>query len=122
MRDLSELMPTATAPELDPIMAYKGVYALCTTDKSGHMLKATHYASVLVGGSQPIWAVWRTSGRFQRFFSYRSEIEAAYPKLVWRRKMATWQLYDLTDKSIETRRAELETIYGKGVPVHEAVE
>lgn len=116
MIELDQLLPTATAPELDPILAYKGVYALCTTDKSGRLLKATHYASVLVGGSSPLWGVWTVRGKFLRFYSFRSQIESTYPKLVWRRKMATYSLIDITDKSVESRRAELETVYGRAIP------
>ncbi len=113
MLHLDELLPTAVAPELDPILTYKGVWALCTTDKTGKVLKATHYCSVLVAGRDPMWGVWLVSGKFVRFAGSRTQIENAYPRLVWRRKMATYQLIDTTDKSVETRRAEIATVYGK---------
>lgn len=109
---------TVSLPEIGDLMSYRGVYALCTvTGKGGRrLLKATRYATVLIGGPSPLWGVWRIDGRFDRFFGFRSEIEEAFPRLVWKRKMATWKAVDLTDKSIATRRAELETVYGKSIP------
>ena len=112
MMDLT--LDTATVPEISTLMAYKGVYVLCTRGREGR-LKATHYASVLIGGSTPLWGIWLVSGRFVRFASSRHMIEEAYPRLVWRRKMATWACTDVTDKSVETRRAELEVTYGKHI-------
>jgi hypothetical protein len=110
---------THDIPALSEIMAYKGLYALCTVKKetSGNVkLKATHYACCLVYGSSPIWGVWTVNGRFQRFFSYKSEIAGAYPSLVWRRKAASWSLSGVEDLSVEQRRARLETRYRSKLP------
>jgi hypothetical protein len=102
-------------PAPDPLRAYKSVWALCTVSKD-NTLKATHYAVVLVGGSTPTWGVWTVTGKFQRFAASRGQIERAYPKLRWRRKMATWACSDLEDKSVAARRAELAEIYGQPLP------
>ncbi len=108
------LATLATLPELEELQAYKGMYALCTVGKDGR-LHATHYAVILIGGNSPIWGVWTVQGRFQRFLGSKAQIEKAYPKLVLRRRMATWRCTDVTDKSLETRRAELETLHGKRI-------
>jgi len=107
-------------PELGPILAYKGVWALCTTNKDGDALKATHYASCLISGNRPIWGVWTVAWKFLRFYGSRLDIEEAYPRLVWRRKMATYLLQDITDKSVAARRSELAQVYKKAVPEVEA--
>jgi hypothetical protein len=99
---------TSEAPDLGAILAYKGLWALCTTNKSGEVLKATHYASVIIGGPHPVWCVWTVRGKIQRYFGSRGQVERAYPNLVWRRKMATWALHDPTDKPAAVRRHELE--------------
>lgn len=104
------------APDLDPILAYKGVWALCTVNQKTEELKATHYASCLIAGSYPVWGVWTVLGKFLRFHGSRTDIEEAYPRLVWRRKMATWSLHDITDKSVATRRHELGAVYKKTLP------
>jgi len=114
--------PAYRAPQLDPFLTYKGVYALCTTRKDGSVLKATHYACCLVQGVRPVWGVWTVQGKFLRFYPYKHSIAEAYPKLVWRRKMATWSLTDITDKSLETRRDELSKLYSKPMPKDESYE
>jgi hypothetical protein len=111
MLDISPRFRHFKAPELDPILTYKGLYALCTQDKSG-LLKATHYTCVLVGGNTPIWGVWTVQGRFLRFHPGRRHIEKTYPKLVWRRRMATWALADIEAKSVQDRRNELKEHMG----------
>ena len=55
------------------------------------------------------------AGKFVRFASSRAQIERAYPKLVWRRKMATWQCTDVENKSVVQRREELAQLYGQEV-------
>ena len=110
---------TQQLPELEELRAYKSIYALCTVvqAKGEHQrqYRATHYACVLIGGPTPTWGVWSVRGTFVRFASSREQIERAYPKLVWKRKMATWQCTDTEDKSIEKRRNEIEELYGKKV-------
>jgi hypothetical protein len=104
----------AVEASVEALRAYKSVYALCTVGKDKE-LKATHYAAVLVGGAAPTWGVWLVNGKFQRFAGSRAQIERAYPKLVWRRKMATWQCTDVENKSVATRRSELEDLYGQRI-------
>ena len=113
---MNDLMTTlATVPELETLMMYKGLYALCTVDKDGKALKATHFCGVMIGGPSPVWAIWLVDGRFVRFANSRAQIEKMYPHLTWRRRMATWHCSDVTDKSLGTRRAELEDRYGKRI-------
>ena len=104
-----------SVPDLDPILAYKGVWALCTRGDDG-LLKATHFTVVLVLGRSPIWGIWTVDGKFIAFAGSRNQIERRYPHLTWRRRMATWQMADITDKSVEKRRAELKETYGKNLP------
>jgi hypothetical protein len=104
-------------PNIESIMAYKGIYALCTVTMKE--LKVTHWAAVLIAGSHPVWGVWTVKGKFLRFYSFRSQIEEDYPRLVWRRKMGTWTCVSFDDKSIPARRSELEKKYGKAVPAPE---
>jgi hypothetical protein len=114
----TELMPV---PPMGAIMSYRGVYALCTTASDGR-LKATHMAHCLIGGPTPMWGVWTVAGRFQRFFTFRHEIERTYSKLVWRRWVGTWNLTNVSDKSAAERREELRRIYHRGVTgIHEPV-
>jgi len=103
-------------PAEDVLRAYKSVWALCTTNKEGHALKATHYACVLVGGPHPIWGVWAITGKFLRFAAGRTELERTYPKLVWRKWMLTWQCVDITNKSVERRREELAIVHNRKLP------
>lgn len=112
---MADVIPIrAPEPDIELLRTFRGIHVLCTVEKGRkRSLRATHYASVLIGGPSPIWGVWTVQGRFLRFYGSRHEIEAAYPKLVWRRHMATWQCVDTEDKSIEKRRAELESTYGK---------
>lgn len=105
-----------TTPTIESIMAFKGIYVLNTIDRYGQ-LKATHYTCVLVGGPQPVWGVWTISGRFSRFFTFRSEVERAYPELVWRRKAARWQMAGVLEKQkTDDKRAELAYAYGAQLP------
>lgn len=112
---LAEIIPIrAVEPDLEELRAFRGIHALCTVERGKkRLLKATHYASVLIGGPRPVWGVWTVAGKFLRFYGSRHEIERAYPKLVWRRHMATWQCISTEDKNIAKRRMELETTYGK---------
>jgi hypothetical protein len=114
------------APPLGAVMAFKGVWALSVldTDKdTGHIgiRRATHYACCLIAGSNPVWGVWTVRGVFQRFFSYRTDIAAAYPDLVWVRKVATWSLTDIREMSTELKRATLAEKYHQPLPKKEDV-
>jgi hypothetical protein len=99
------------APDLSGVMSYKGVYALSTINHKTGQLKATHFACCVISGPRPVWAVWNVSGRFQRFFGLKSEIESHYPQLVWRRKMAAWNLTSVHNPDVKTRIHELEETY-----------
>lgn len=100
-------------PPLGAIMAYRGVHALCTVAETG-MLKATHYATCLIGGRDPMWGVWNVNGTFQRFFGSKAQIAEAYKNLTWRRKNATWSLVDIHTKDVKVRREELRKLYRRG--------
>ena len=108
-----------TPPPLDPILAYRGVHVLCTTNKHGNVLKANYYCSCLVMGRNPIWGMWTVGGRFLRFYGSRSEIEADYSRLVWRRKMARFTLESLRNHSLSLRREQLKDEYKKALPKQE---
>lgn len=103
-------------PPLDPILNYRSVWLLCSTNKYGDLLKGRYYASVLTGGSSPLWGVWTVGGRFVRFYSGRTEIEADYSRLVWRRKMASWDLNEIRDHSLQERRAKIASSYNAPIP------
>jgi hypothetical protein len=107
-------MNELVVPPLGAIMAYRGVHALCTVAKETDMLRATHYATCLIYGREPVWGVWTVHGVFQRFFSSRTEIANAYPRLVWRKKQATWNLIGVHDMDVTERRKELKQIYKRG--------
>jgi hypothetical protein len=103
-----------TPPDLSGVMSYKGIHALCTVTASkdgGRVLRATHYACCLIYGSSPVWGVWTVGGRFLRFASSRGQIADAYPNHVWRRKVASWNLEEVTEADVETRRARLAERY-----------
>jgi hypothetical protein len=102
--------------DLQDVLTYKGVWALCTTNKDGTQLKATHLAAVLIGGPSPLWGVFTIEKKFVRYAGSRAQIEAAYPTKVWRRKMATYHLIDWEHKSVETRSVELREVYGRELP------
>jgi hypothetical protein len=96
------------------LMVYKGVWALCSLDRKKQLLKATHCAMCLIQGPSPMWGVWliKPNGlKFQRFAFNRADIEKAYPKLVWRRKMSPFNMIEMADVSLEQRRRELMQKY-----------
>lgn len=101
-------------PPLGAILAYRGVYALATVNKDTGRLRATHYATCLVGGREPWWGVWTVNGVFQRFFSSKEQVQKAYPKLVWRRKNATWSMVRIDDMDAKAKKAELAVLFKKG--------
>lgn len=101
-------------PPLGSILAYRGVYALTSINDKTGMLRATHYATCLVGGREPWWGVWTVNGVFQRFFSSKEDIRTTYPKLVWRRKNATWNMIGVNDMDAGAKRKELAELFHKG--------
>lgn len=107
-------------PNLHDVIAYRGVYVLGTTRVSKEdkrpRLTASHYCSCLVFGKNPMWAVWTAAGKFLRFYNFKSQIADAYPKLVWRRKMAQWSLIAVDDLRPPARRALLADRYKSEVP------
>ena len=100
-------------PSFGSILAYRGVYALCTLSQKGE-LRATHYATCLVGGRDPWWGVWTVHGVFQRFFSSKADVERHYSKLTWRRKNATWNMIGVNDMDAKAKRAALAELFHKG--------
>ena len=100
-------------PPLGAIMAYRGVYALSTITTEGR-LRATHYATCLVGGRDPMWGVWTVNGVFQRFFGSRDQIARSYPKLTWRRKNATWHMVEVNDMDAKAKKRELASLFHRG--------
>lgn len=106
MRTLEKLTP----PPLGAILAFKGVYALCTLNKEGR-LRATHFTACLLGGPDPIWGVYTIEGNFVRFAARKAMVEAAYPKLVWRRQQASWSLANLHETD---ERKALRKMYKRG--------
>jgi hypothetical protein len=110
MANETELAP----PPLSGIMAFRGVHVLGTIryEEGRARLTASHYASCLVAGQNPLWAVWAASGKFLRFYGSKQAIADNYKKLVWRRKMAEWSLMNVSDLTPAKRRAALNQRYG----------
>lgn len=113
--DFAAKYDVASVPPLDAVLAFKGVWALSLINDNGHAYKATHYATVLVYGRYPLWAVWTVQGRFVRFAASRKQIEDDYPHLTWMRKMARWQMFAIDDEDakVSHRLGVLETMYGQ---------
>jgi hypothetical protein len=112
---MNRLMEEFDVPSLDAL-AYKTIWALASLNKDKR-LSAQYYSSVLLGGPRPVWGLWSAkSGKFVRFYGGRHEIEGAYPTLVWRRKVGTFQLLNLSEKSAEIRRTELAEMYQRRLP------
>lgn len=111
-------MATFQPPQLNDVMSYRGIHVLGTIryDEGRAQLTASHYASCLVQGANPLWGVWTAGGTFLRFYSFKSDIEAAYPKLVWRRRMASWSLLAVDDLKPEKRKASLADRYNAMLP------
>ena len=109
-----------TPPALAEIMSFRGVHVLGdlrVTPEGRPQLIARFYCSCLIYGRSPVWAVYKAStGSFVRFYGYRSEIERAYPRLTWRRKMASWHLAAVDDLNPSRRRRFLAERYGKAPP------
>lgn len=101
-------------PPLGAMLAYRGVHALADLNKDG-WLKATHYATCLVGGRDPMWGVWTVGGVFQRFFGQKAQIAEAYPRKTWRLRAATWHLVDIHGKDAAAKRSDMRQIFRKGV-------
>lgn len=101
-------------PPLGSVMAFRGVHALSDIMPNG-FLRASHYATCLIGGREPMWGVWSVNGVFQRFFGSRSQVAEGYPRKVWRMKSATWNLIDLHNKDAQEKKKEMREIYKRGV-------
>ena len=67
-------------------------------------------------GRTPIWGLWTVGGRFLRFYGSRTEIEADYSRLVWRRKTARFTLESLRNHSLAMRRDQLNSADNKPLP------
>lgn len=102
-------------PPLGAMMAYRGVWALSELNPKTGWLRATHYATCLIGGPQPMWGVWSVNGVFQRFFGAKSQIVEAYPRKAWRLRSATWNLIDIHKMDAAEKRTQMREIYHRGV-------
>lgn len=102
-------------PALSDVLAYRGIHVIGTVrfnkELDKNVLTASHYASCLVFGKNPLWGVWAANGKFLRFYGHKTEIMEAYPKRVWRRKMASWHLLAVDDLPADKRRAVLREKY-----------
>lgn len=101
------------APPIGSIMAFRGVHALADLTMEGR-LRATHYATCLIGGREPMWGVWLVSGKFQQFFGSKEQIKTHYPRKVWRAISATWNLIDVHRMAADEKRQEMQRLYRKG--------
>lgn len=101
-------------PPLGTIMAFRGVHALSDVNSATGMLRASHYATCLIGGREPMWGVWTVHGVFQRFFGSKAQIAEAYPKKTWRMRSATWNLIDVHSMIAVEKREEMRKLYRKG--------
>lgn len=122
---MSEADPTAApdvntggdefrVPPLGAMMAYRGVHALSDLNPTTGWLRATHYATCLVGGREPMWGVWSVNGVFQRFFGSKAQIADAYKRKTWRLRSATWNLVDIHNKDASAKRSDMREIYHRG--------
>jgi hypothetical protein len=114
--------PNFAPPSLSDVMGFRGVHVLGTMryDEDGRaQLTASHYASCLVFGPRPLWGVWTAAGKFLRFYAFKEEIAKAYPKLIWRRRMASWQLLAVDDLKADARRRFLGDKYKSPVPTQD---
>ena len=111
-------------PNLGDVIAYRGVHVLGTirldAETGKNKLVASHYCSCLVFGKSPLWAVWLASGKFQRFYTFKSQIADAYPKLVWRRVMASWSLMAVDDLKPAARKRTLADKFNAALPKEKA--
>lgn len=108
---------------LEHALAFKGMYALCTINKQTQKLTAIYYCQCTIMGPAPIWTVWSAkTEKVVRLMGSKTQIEKAYSYLVWRRRMVTFQMIDMKNKSLEARRAELEHTYHKRLPKPEPKE
>jgi hypothetical protein len=97
---------------LDGAVIGKPVYALCTVNTKTNQLKASFYTMMVEGGPQPLWAVWKLDGKFQRFFIKRATVERAHAHLVWRRMSAKLTLtVPIVDQSHEDEMRDIVNHY-----------
>lgn len=91
--------------QLQRIMTYRSLWALCSTNKEGK-LKVSFYCSCVVFGRSPMWGVWNANGKLLHFASGREVIGKQHPHLTWRRIMTRWHLADdMNSKASERREA-----------------
>jgi hypothetical protein len=101
--------------KLDELMSYRGVHVLGDVrndDESGKfVLMAKYFASCLVAGPDPMWGLWTADGNFKRFYNFKRDIIDSYPKLIWRRKMCAWNIFEVADYPTKVRRERLKIRY-----------
>lgn len=107
--------------QLQRIMTYKSLHALCTVtkqkDEDGRpKMRVVYFVSCLVYGRAPLWGVWNASGKFLHFAGGKEAISDQHPNLTWRRVMARWRLADDGDSQAVERRKLLSDELGAELP------
>lgn len=98
--------------ELSGVVVGKPVHALCSIDGKTDRLKARYLAIAVTGGRTPLWAVWTAHGNFRRHYTTRTQVEAAYPNLIWRRMSARLGLNaPVVDESTQTEGRRIRDHY-----------
>lgn len=80
--------------------AFRVVWALCDIRRTSEasVLNVSHFAVCLHAGREPMWGVFSArTGRVDRFYAGRWQVEEAFPKKVWRRMVGTWSLGRVSD-------------------------
>lgn len=95
-------------PIVDAIFGFKGIWTLCRENGT-----IVHYAVCLVGGKEPLWAVFTHEGKFMRFWGLKQNIVDRYPKLKWRLRPAKWKFIGEAPKTPAQRKAAILEIYKK---------
>lgn len=80
------------------ISTLRPVYHLRTND-GDHVYTAVCTAL----GRSPLWALYTSTGKHVRFYTYRSDIARAHPNLKWRPVHAEWRLLN----ELEGKRADI---------------
>lgn len=82
--------PLAT---LKSVTAFRTIYALCDLSAANRIVRATHYATCLIGGRAPLWGVFSAqTERLTALFDSRDALERHYPKKIWRVRQTAWQM------------------------------
>ena len=100
-------LPVNGVFNLQSFDAYRTMWALCDIRRTdtGQVLNVSHFAVCLLHGRDPMWGLFSArTGKLERFYGQRYQIEAVFPKKVWRRKIGAWSLGQVED---EVPRSEI---------------